>query len=268
MDHFCQIAPSGLLSSYVRNYWVLHTGADAGFTERVIPTGNMQLLFYSGGAVRNPAGEWQGVSLLSGHTTEYTDLCGQEAIRIISVVFHPWGARAFFPFPLHEVVGLHATAEELSDHQFRELEKCVTGESDDAECIRLIEDFLCSRLCLEKAYNYPRMAEAVRLINRCGGEIDVPALSEATCLSKKQFQRVFTDHIGIRPKDFLRIVRFQYTLSHMNVLRSHRQDFAQLACACGYYDQSHLIREFRRFSGYTPREYIKVYDPFSDYFQS
>ncbi|MCC8187749.1 MAG: helix-turn-helix domain-containing protein [Bacteroides sp.] len=266
MSDFRLIAPSPLLAPYVKHYWVLHTGACVGFSERVTPTGNIQLLFYSGGAIHSPQGAWQGTSLLSGHTTNYVDLYGDEQIRIISVVFEPWGARAFFRFPLNEVAEHHATAEELSDQPFRELEKRVTDQPDDKQCIDRIEEFLFRRFRLDKAYNYQRMTEAVRLIDRSGGEMSLPELSEATCLSQKQFQRVFTDHIGIRPKEFLRIVRFQYTLSRMHF--PMERDFTQLACECGYYDQSHLIREFRKFSGYTPKEYMRVCAPYSDYFQS
>ncbi|MCD8080194.1 MAG: helix-turn-helix transcriptional regulator [Bacteroides sp.] len=266
MSDFRLIAPSPLLAPYVKHYWVLHTRPGAGFTERVTPTGIMQLFFYSGGAIHTRQKSWQGTSLLSGHTTDYVDLHGNEQVRILSVVFQPWGARAFFRFPLDEVAGQHATAEDLSDTQFRELEKRVIGQPDEKACIRLIEEFLTQRFQLERAYNYQRMTEAIRLIDRTGGEISLTALSDVTCLSQKQFQRVFTDHIGIRPKEFLRIVRFQYTLSRMKVPMN--KDFTRLACECGYYDQSHLIREFRQFSGYTPKEYIQACDPYSDYFQS
>ncbi len=266
MSDFRLIAPSPLLAPYVKHYWVLHTEAGAGFSERVTPTGHIQLLFYSGGAIHSRQGSWQHISLLSGHTTTYTDLSGEEQVRILSVVFKPWGARAFFRFPLNEVAGKHATAEELSDGPFRELEKYVTSQPDEAKCVCMIEAFLLRRFQGGKPYTYQRMTEAVRLIDRTGGEVSLTDLAEVTCLSQKQFQRVFTDQIGIRPKEFLRTVRFQYTLSRMNV--PMEVDFTRLACECGYYDQSHLIREFRQFSGYTPKEYIQIRAPYSDYFQS
>jgi transcriptional regulator GlxA family with amidase domain len=83
-------------------------------------------------------------------------------------------------------------------------------------------------------------------------------------LSYKQFKRVFAEYTGANPKDWLRTVRFQkalYTLQTQPAI-----SLAQLACECGYYDQPHLIKEFKTFSGYTPVEYSAIYAPCSDYF--
>lgn len=76
--------------------------------------------------------------------------------------------------------------------------------------------------------------------------------------------RIFSENIGTTPKDFMRIVRLQRTLSVMQ----HNQGigFAQLSYECGYTDQSHMIKELKLFSGYTPKEYIARYSPVSDYF--
>ena len=84
------------------------------------------------------------------------------------------------------------------------------------------------------------------------------------CLSEKQFSRVFSDNIGLSPKEFSRIIRIQRALSILQNLP--RINFAQLAYDCGYTDQSHMIKEFKQFSGYTPKEFLSLYNPFSDYF--
>ena len=87
---------------------------------------------------------------------------------------------------------------------------------------------------------------------RCGGE--------------KQFSRIFSEYIGIAPKDFLRIIRLQRTLSVLQ--HNPGISFAQLSYECGFTDQSHMIKEFKLFSGYTPKEYLNRYAPISDYFSS
>ena len=108
------------------------------------------------------------------------------------------------------------------------------------------------------------MFSAIHTINRSKGEIRISDLASSVFLSTKQFQRVFTGHVGISPKEFLRIVRFQHALY---VLQSNPgMSFSQLAYECGFYDQSHLINEFKVFSGYTPKEYLAACAPHSDYF--
>ena len=91
-------------------------------------------------------------------------------------------------------------------------------------------------------------------------------LAQTACLSDKQFNRVFHEYVGTTPKEFIRIVRLQralYTLQTQPDI-----NFAQLAYECGYYDQSHLIKEFKAFSGYTPGEYLALCAPYSDYFST
>ena len=84
-------------------------------------------------------------------------------------------------------------------------------------------------------------------------------------LSKKQFEREFYLHVGMNPKEYSRIVRLQKALA---LLHQKRNDInhAQIAYASGYADQSHYIREFKRFSGYTPHSLLKITEPYSDLF--
>ncbi|MDR0348489.1 MAG: helix-turn-helix domain-containing protein [Tannerella sp.] len=106
------------------------------------------------------------------------------------------------------------------------------------------------------------MDAVIRAVN--GGEMNTDNLCRTSCLSYRQFKRVFFEYAGINPKDFLRIIRFQKMLS---IWQSQPQiSFAHLAHDCGFYDQSHLINEFKIFAGYTPNEYIALCAPYSDYF--
>ena len=89
-------------------------------------------------------------------------------------------------------------------------------------------------------------------------------LSETACLSSKQFGRIFADYVGTTPKEFIRIIRMQRALSMLQ--QDATIPFVQVAYECGFSDQSHMIKEFKLFSGYTPAEYLSVCAPYSDYF--
>ena len=144
-----------------------------------------------------------------------------------------------------------------------DLAKKIEDCEDQDACIDLIESYLCKRLIHETSYHLPRLAEVIRYINN-SRQGNIKTLADIACLSEKQFSRIFSENIGTTPKDFMRIVRLQRTLSIMQ----HNQGigFAQLSYECGYTDQSHMIKEFKLFSGYTPKEYIARYSPVSDYF--
>ena len=92
-------------------------------------------------------------------------------------------------------------------------------------------------------------------------QISVNELSSIACLSKKQFER-----LGINPKEYTRIVRFQKALAQMQHQAGKEINQAQIAYASGYADQSHFIREFKKFCGYTPVSLLKVSNPYSDLF--
>ena len=97
-------------------------------------------------------------------------------------------------------------------------------------------------------------------------QISVNELSSIACLSKKQFERLFHSFVGINPKEYTRIVRFQKALAQMQHQVGKEINQAQIAYASGYADQSHFIREFKKFCGYTPMSLLKVSNPYSDLF--
>lgn len=102
-----------------------------------------------------------------------------------------------------------------------------------------------------------RLVRAVQqLVNASGGRVSVQALSDQTGYSTRYIGRVFEELVGISPKTFCQIIRFQKLL---NLLHSGgQQTLTALADACGYYDQPQFIRQFKHYTGTTPRAYRKM----------
>lgn len=266
MEKFSVISPVSELLPYIKQFWILEGTYSDGFRERIIPAGSIQLCFYQGINRLFSSEGTKGIllpsSIISGQTTGFSDIIPIGKIRIIAVVFQPEGARAFFKLPMNELAHLKVTADDLSDPQLKELEKRIEETEDNDSCIRLINRFFIERLILLR--DHQRMQAAIQLITHRKGHVRMEDLADKVCLSYKQFQRLFTAHIGINPKDFLRTVRFQYALS---VAQNDPQiSLSQWAYASGFYDQSHMIHEFRHFSGYTPKEFLDICPPVSDYF--
>ena len=88
-------------------------------------------------------------------------------------------------------------------------------------------------------------------------------LARIACFSKKQFERVFSQCVGMKPKEYSRIVRFQKSLWFM---QNGPCDNMDIAYSNGYADESHFIREFKTFSGYTPQRLKDKCLPYSDLF--
>jgi AraC-like DNA-binding protein len=95
-------------------------------------------------------------------------------------------------------------------------------------------------------------------IERYNGNVRVSALEEETHYTARYLNKVFRQQLGLPPKVFANIIRFQTMLRKIN--SDHGFASADLAAEFGYFDQSHLIKEFKEFAALTPREYITAVD--------
>ena len=261
VEEFRIIQPSRALAPYVKNYWLLKTAGDS--VARTVPTGMMNLIFHRGRRLLSVhENALHPRAFLSGQERTFADLQYDGQVDMISVVFRPAGVKAFFDLPMVLTAGLRLTAGDLEDKELTALENSLTSTEDDRMCILLIEQFLFGRLMRLAEHNLRRIETAIRLIN--SGETNVSALADAACLSNKQFDRVFSEYVGAHPKEFSRTIRFQRALHKLET--DPQISWTALAADCGYFDQSHLIRDFRALSGYTPGEYLIACPPHSDYF--
>jgi len=113
-------------------------------------------------------------------------------------------------------------------------------------------DFLEARLKNERT-EYAKIFSSVHLISSSGKMTSIKALADDSFLSMRQFERRFKEFSGFSPKLFLRIKRFNSVLKRTFEDKS----LTQIAIECGYYDQSHFIHDFQKFSGRNPKDYFR-----------
>ena len=263
MESFNLILPSAALKPYVRRYWTLDAEPSQA-AQRTIPTGCMQLVFHRKSRLLSLAdNNFHPVAFLSGQSVCYADLLQTGSVSMVVAEFEPYGARAFFSLPLNEVNGCNVSLADLGDSELAELQRRVYDAESSHRAVALIEQLLLKRLRAFNAYDYGRIQAAVLAVNRnaTGG---VSQLAQLSCLSSRQLNRVYAAYVGASPKQHMRVVRFQRALYMLQ--RQPETSFTQLAYDCGFYDQAHLIREFKALSGYTPGEYLAACAPYSDYF--
>jgi transcriptional regulator GlxA family with amidase domain len=101
-----------------------------------------------------------------------------------------------------------------------------------------------------------RLENAVDCIAANQGLISIEELTRQVGLGRRQLERKFALHVGVSPKLYTRIIRFQRILDL--VQKAERFEWPDVSVNCGYYDQSHLIRDFKAFSGRTPDDYLSA----------
>jgi AraC-like DNA-binding protein len=144
-----------------------------------------------------------------------------------------------------------ALADALGDGALRLRERLLNTASIEAR-FRCVERWLLSRL-KPRTIVHPAVRWAVDRIAASGGRLSIEELATQTGFTRKHLGNLFQQQVGLSPKSLARVHRFRGALALLD--RADGQvPWTELADACGYYDQSHLINEFRRFTGFSPVE--------------
>jgi AraC-like DNA-binding protein len=262
--------PSPFLSQYVKQYWAIENCLPNGseHVQRVVPNGLMEMMFYLGDKPKALDANKQITdnAILSGQQKSFYDIAVTGKLSLFSISFQPFGANQLFKIPSHEFFDQNVPLKHILKEKVAQLEGGLVEVATFEERIVVVERFLTNQLRNgSKQYELNRIRDSVSRINQSGGQIDIEALSLAACLSRKQYERVFAEYIGSTPKQFLRTVRFQNAL-HQRA-KNKNIPLTQLAYHCGYFDQSHMINDFKLLTGISPSHYFAECEPHSDYFQ-
>jgi len=256
---FKSIQPSVSLQQYVDYYLILEkTSDEESFPIEVLPAPHCSMTFTYGDPDSSSVqrGTCAVISALDysvdGYFTQKTSFFNASHLGVIMVGFKPWGVQPFLDFTVQEVTDDNVDLKCLHPSLVRQMEDSLRCTASDEERILIIEKFLLSIL----RHNNPDalIVDAVHSIVKSNGHIAISQLAKNYHLCQKQFYRKFISAVGINPKFFSRVVRFQHILGLMDNMQFKQLDYALNS---GFYDQAHFIKEFRRFTGYTPKEYLE-----------
>jgi AraC-like DNA-binding protein len=242
--------PGPPLAAHVADLWSL-ADAPPHAAERILPTGTLELVInlaedqiriYSGPTVRCYPG-----AIVSGAYRSHFGIDTREHASIIGVHFRPGGAWPFLGVPPGALADSHVDLAALWGRRATALRERLCAARTPEARFALVERAL--REQLERARRgHPAVPPAIAALGR--GDTRVAEVAAALGISPRRLTEVFTSVTGIAPKAFARIARFHRTLARAQ--REAAPDWAQLAAACGYCDQSHLIRDFVALSGDSP----------------
>ena len=254
--------PSPVLSQYIKYYWVLKTDVVEPIMVQTIPSGCVHLVFHRGENLNIQSKGLQPKNFIRGQFSTYGSLISKGYIDMLAVIFHPLGLNPFVRCSMSELYNHYIDVEDLEDIELNHLKRNISAEPDVETCIRLIERFFMQRL-VDTDCNYQRTQHAICQITN-QPQIEVNTLAESTCLGYRQFKRVFSNYVGMSPKEYYRVVRFQRTLYLLQ--NNPGMEFVDLAYSCGFYDSSHLVKDFKEFTGCSPTQYLSSRSPYSTFF--
>ncbi|MBQ0119025.1 MAG: helix-turn-helix transcriptional regulator [Bacteroidales bacterium] len=239
------VAPA--LQRYIRNYWTLTFRVlYPGGTQRIMTNGATCMMYFPN----------TGRLILYGPSMHNVAIDFEPGEHVIlGVEFHPAGVHAFFKKSTAEFVDQQLTDEQLGEafvkysQQLAELPNIEDyAEVADAFYLKQMAD-----IGRAEDINMQRMMRVFAYIEtHLPTDIRLGDLAKEACVGPRQFNRIFTEYVGLTPKEYLRIYRFHAALM---ALREHPEHttLMQLAWDNGYYDLKHMTTDFRDICSHAPK---------------
>jgi AraC-like DNA-binding protein len=244
---YAKVAPSAALSPFVKHIRLVPPTQHEGSYVR-LPDGQMELVLQS-----SSESDW--LNVVGTRSRVLRKSSGPSDAFCVVVRFKAGGGYPFFGMPVSELTDQMVDLEQLWGAQCAELQDALGDASEPLGCLAATERALYERLHGPKLYEPSSAAgvrKAVRLIEHSMIVPEVDALARELGVSARQLRRAFAEVVGLSPKQYLRVVRFQR--ARRLSLREESLSWSQIASAVGYFDQAHMINEFRVLCGQTPAE--------------
>lgn len=247
---------------YYRDYNPVHT------VDRFLPDGNVNVVIdltdypkfiYDNHTLK----EIQACKKVwfSGIRNSYITIPSGRDSEMFVINFHKGKAYPFVEMPMHELTDYVVDGELVMPNAILDIREALLTAVSIEHKFLLAEQMLL-QTCRKKLEINPFIDYAVSRILEKPDQTTIHALSAKVGYSQKHLIKIFKEHVGTTPKNFLKIIRFQKAIAEME----HKQsNWASIAYDSGYYDQAHFINDFKHFSGFTPGQFMNVQSDFTNY---
>lgn len=261
---YSEFLPSEHLRPFIKCYFFFESDPETEFEDTVFPGGHMEIIFNLGQAI------WQSASNDEFFITPQVELWGQLTTPLkvrtkgrngmLGIRFHAHAASLILKEDVLAFNNRISNLEDVLGNPVKELHAKLLEAAAILTRILLLEEFLVARLLINR-----NSSNACLMLNRIVSEMSVNNFSEPVevlaaryAVSPRYLQKLFLRYTGLTPKLYSQINRFQLSLKQLS---HHSTSLTSVAYECGYFDQSHFIREFKTFTGLTPSSYSPEMSP-------
>jgi AraC-like DNA-binding protein len=255
--------PRPLLLPYVETFWAIDgpeaAGPERASREHVLPTGHVHLAFrLSGGPLRlfEDGGDRHGrlvsAAVVGGAREAHYIRDVSRPTSSVGAQLRPGAAEALFGVTAEELAGRHTPLDELWGPDAAWMSELLADAPMLHQRIDRLEALLAARLA-----HRPALHPAVStVLDRLRPASSIRLIVQATGYSHRTVAALFRRSVGLTPKQYARVMRFQRAIRCLSGARS--ASLVDVAIEAGYSDQAHFTREFKAFGGITPTEYRRA----------
>ncbi len=251
--------PQPPLADFVDQLWLSQGAAPEHQMERLLPDTTLELVInlqqdciklydpvdhYLCGTARG--------YIVSGPRSRYFVIDTRDQVATMGVHFRPGGAFPFFRVPPSELADQSVALDALWGPAATEIRERLLASASPESKFCVLEACLLKQLA-KPLERHPAVGIGMQLL-RCSRQPSIARVVDKVGLSQRRFIQLFDEQVGLTPKLFSRVTRFQRVVQ--TVHGAGEVDWADLALDCGYYDQAHFIHDFQTFAGITPTAYL------------
>lgn len=249
--------PNKDLDAFIKCYWTLESPKqDSPEKQTIVPDGCLEMIFHYGDLYRQYTESGNSIlqpkCFVIGQLTRPLEIEPTGETGIFSVRFHPNGFLPLATIPIKEMENTAVPLEKLFGEAGTEMEQNILSAHSVSDRIKFIEAFLLNRLTNTEAINQI-VKSTVDTILSANGQLSIDEISRETNINRRQLERQFSSAIGLSPKQLSKTIRLQAALKML--LNKEFTNLTALAYESEYFDQAHFIRDFKEFTGLTPKEF-------------
>jgi methylphosphotriester-DNA--protein-cysteine methyltransferase len=248
---FDQYAPSEKLKEYIKYFVVSENKTESEY--KVFPTTGLVIGFqYTGQlqTVQNNAIQTLSSAGITGMMDGYKIFKNSASIGTVLVYFTEIGFTHFSSHPANELFNLSLSLDEIFEkNSVKAVEEKLGMATSDSQRIKIVEQYLITQL--KEIQKDPLIVAAIQIIYQRKGNISVKELYENLWISQSPFEKRFRKVVGITPKKFISIIRFQAVLDSMKTPKS----LSEICYEHHFFDPAHFSKVFKQFTGDTPDKY-------------
>jgi AraC-like DNA-binding protein len=252
--------PHPALAPFIKSYWYTCDPHATHRHERVLPNGHAQIVISLARDFLTDANhptdplQHTPAAILLGLYSRHQRIDTIDLSELIGIIFHPGGTLPFFPANTQAFTNCETSLEDLWGNAAANLRNDLREASTPEQKFARLDFALRHRLAQSKTpHRNPTLDYALTRLHRNPGTTTIEKLTRDIGISPRRLSQLFREQIGVSPKLYCRIQRFQQAVQHMH--RGADIRWSELALTCGYYDQSHFTNDFHAFSGLSPTNY-------------